>query len=145
MAGTRTTEYAVRALVALALGGDSGQVKQAAALAQMSGTPAKFLEQVLRSLRKGGFVKSRRGAGGGYELARSAETIRMSEVVAWMEGDTEPSSGRRGDVLGEEWFRIKAQSELAAQAVLASENLAKLLEKVKVRGAAKGKLGEYQI
>ncbi|NDH86581.1 hypothetical protein EBY67_05970, partial [bacterium] len=47
MAATRTTEYAVRALVVLALEGRSGQVKHAAALAQMSGTPAKFMEQVL--------------------------------------------------------------------------------------------------
>jgi DNA-binding IscR family transcriptional regulator len=64
MAATRTSDYAVRALVALALDGESGGVKRAAALAQISGTPGKFMEQVLRWLRQGGFVVSRRGSGG---------------------------------------------------------------------------------
>jgi len=141
----RTTEYAVRGLVALALEGRDGKVRQAAELARTSGAPAKFLEQVLRILKKGGFVRSRRGAGGGYELARSADKIRMSEVMGWMEGDDESYENRRGDILGEEWIKLQKQAREAAQKILAGETLADLVERVQSRRAARGKASEYQI
>ena len=141
----RTTEYAVRGLVALALEGRDGKVRQAAELARTSGAPAKFLEQVLRILKKGGFVRSRRGAGGGYELARSADKIRMSEVMGWMEGNDESYENRRGDILGEEWIKLQEQAREAAQKVLAGETLADLVERVQSRRAARGKASEYQI
>ena len=144
MAATRTTEYAVRALVALALEGGSGRVKQAASLAQVSGTPGKFMEQVLRLLRQGGFIVSRRGSGGGYELARPAEKIRMSEVVEWVDGKGRGRDETR-DVLGEAWGKLRKESEAAASRVLAAESLAKLAERVQAKLAAKGKTTEYQI
>ena len=145
MAATRTREYAVRALVALALEGESGQVKHAAALAQMSGTPAKFMEQVLRLLRNGGFIVSRRGAGGGYELARPAEKIRMGQIVAWVDGKGGSPSEKRGDALGEVWGKLQKDAEQAAQKVLESESLARLAERVQAKLTAKGKTTEYQI
>lgn len=86
MAATRTTEYAVRALVALQLGSTENRVWQAAELARISGTPPKFLEQVLRLLRKGGLIRSRRGSGGGYELARPADKIMMDEIIRLFDG-----------------------------------------------------------
>ena len=145
MAATRTTEYAVRALVVLALEGRSGQVKHAAALAQISGTPAKFMEQVLRLLRKGGFIVSRRGAGGGYELARAAEKIRMGEIVGWVDGQGGSPSEKRGDAVGEVWGNLQKDAEQAAWKVLQAESLARLAERVQAKLAAKGKLNEYQI
>ena len=145
MSAPRTTEYAVRGLVALALGARNGGVSQAAELARTSGAPAKFLEQVLRILRKGGFVRSRRGVGGGYELARSADKIRMSEVVSWIEGNDEGSENRRGDILGEEWMKLQGEAREAAQKVLAGETLADLAERVQSRRVVRGKTSEYQI
>ena len=147
MAANRTTEYAVRALVVLALDGGQGRIRQAASLAKASGTPAKFMEQVLRTLKKGGFVVSRRGAGGGYDLARPAERIRVGEVVAWMQGgeegvDNNPSAS---GPLGEEWKRLRRDAEMARDAVFQKESLRDLMEKVQTRMAGKGRGSEYQI
>ena len=120
-------------------------MKHAAALAQMSGTPAKFMEQVLRLLRKGGFIVSRRGAGGGYELARAAEKIRMGEIVSWVDGQGGSPSEKRGDAVGEVWGNLQKDAEQAAWKVLQAESLARLAERVQAKLAAKGKLNEYQI
>ena len=145
MAAIRTTEYAVRALVALALEGEGGGVKRASALAQVSGTPGKFMEQVLRLLRQGGFVASRRGSGGGYGLARSAEKIRMSDVVAWVDGRGQGREAGRGDAVGEVWGKLQRDAARAASGVLAEETLGRLVERVKAVSAAKGRTTEYQI
>ena len=145
MSAPRTTEYAVRGLLALALEGENGKVRQAAELARASGAPAKFLEQVLGLLRKGGFVKSRRGAGGGYELAKSADQIRMSEVIQWIEGEGVETVSRAGDHLGEEWSVLRERAREAAQQVFDGETLAAMAERVRGRRAARGKATEYQI
>ena len=146
MSAPRTTEYAVRALVVLALEGGQGRIRQAASLAKNSGTPAKFMEQVLRMLKKGGFVVSRRGAGGGYDLARSPEKISLGEVVAWMEGGEEENNGLASvGPLGEEWRRLRRDAEKARDTVLQKESLRDLMEKVQVRMAGKGRGSEYQI
>lgn len=137
-------EYAVRALVTLAGDGGAGKVRHAAELAKVSGTPAKFLEQVLRLLRRGGFVKSQRGAGGGYILAQPAEKIKLDAVMSWMEGE-EDRGVARGDILGEEWARIKGEAEAAGRKVFAGESLAKLAERVQARRLARGRGNEYQI
>ncbi len=131
--------------MALALEGESGRVKQASALAQLSGTPGKFMEQVLRGLRQGGFVTSRRGSGGGYELARPAEKIRMSEVVAWVDGGKNARDGSRTDAVGEVWGKLQREAAGAASKVLAAETLERFAEKVRAKVAAKGKTTEYQI
>ena len=143
MAANRTTEYAVRALVVLALEGGQGRIRQAAALAKASGTPGKFMEQVLRNLKKGGFVVSQRGAGGGYDLARPAERITMGEVIAWMEGEKE--NGVTSGPLGEEWARLSREAEAARQARFQKETLRDLMEKVQARMVARGRGSEYQI
>jgi len=143
MAANRTTEYAVRALVVLALEGGQGRIRQAASLAKASGTPGKFMEQVLRTLKKGGFVVSRRGSGGGYDLARPPEQIRMGEVVGWIEGEEDRETG--SGPLGEEWGRLCRQADEARRLVLAKESLRDLMEKVQARMAAKGRGSEYQI
>ena len=143
MGVNRTTEYAVRALVVLALEGGQGRIRQAAALAKASGTPAKFMEQVLQTLKKGGFVVSRRGVGGGYDLARPAERITLAEVLSWMEGGEESEAGP--GPLGEEWSRLCREADGARQAVLAKESLRDLMEKVQARMAGRGRGSEYQI
>ncbi|MBM4455077.1 MAG: Rrf2 family transcriptional regulator [Verrucomicrobia bacterium] len=143
MAVNRTTEYAVRALVVLALEGGQGRIRQAASLAKASGTPGKFMEQVLRTLKKGGFVVSRRGAGGGYDLARAAERITMGEVVSWMEGEAEKDNG--AGPLGEAWARLSQEAEGARRARFSEESLRDLMEKVQARLVGKGRGSEYQI
>lgn len=144
MAANRTTEYAVRALTVLALEGNRSRVWQAAELAKISGTPPKFLEQVLRILGKGGLVRSRRGAGGGYELARPAVEIRMGEIVRLMEKEAEDLP-RRGDPVGEEWARMRRKAREASDDVFRGDTLEKFVERVKGRILATGKASEYQI
>lgn len=143
MAVNRTTEYAVRALVVLALEGGQGRIRQAAALAKASGTPGKFMEQVLQTLKKGGFVVSQRGAGGGYDLARPAEKINLGQVFSWMEGDQGGEAG--SGPLGEEWSRLCREADGARRSVLEKESLRDLMEKVQARMAGKGRGSEYQI
>jgi Rrf2 family protein len=77
-------DYAVRAAAELAATGD-GPVK-AERIAQAQSIPLKFLETILLDLRKSGIVLSRRGADGGYWLARPAEEISIAQVIRAVEG-----------------------------------------------------------
>jgi len=80
-------EYALRAVLDLALAGSStaGPIR-IADIASRQQIPQKFLETILSDLRKRGLLESRRGAEGGYMLARPAETITVGEVVRAVEG-----------------------------------------------------------
>jgi Rrf2 family protein len=48
--------------------------------------PAKFLEAILLALRRGGFLESKVGSGGGYRLSRSPRDIKLGEIVRRLEG-----------------------------------------------------------
>jgi len=78
-------EYALNALLDLALHNDGRPVK-IAAIARRQRIPQKFLELILAGLKQGGFVISRRGADGGYMLARPADQITVGEVLRFVEG-----------------------------------------------------------
>ncbi len=52
--------------------------------------PKKFLEQILLELKQGGFVRSKKGPGGGYALARPPARISMGEVIRFIEGPVAP-------------------------------------------------------
>jgi Rrf2 family transcriptional regulator, cysteine metabolism repressor len=86
---SQKTEYALRAMVELALRHGQGVVA-ARAIAEAQGVPLRFLEQQLAVLHKAGLVESFRGAGGGCRLAREPSSIRISEVVDAMEGPFYP-------------------------------------------------------
>lgn len=83
------TEYALRAIVELAVRHGSGLVP-AREIADAQGIPLRFLEQQLSTLHKAGLVESFRGAGGGCRLARDPSKIRVADVVDAMEGDLYP-------------------------------------------------------
>ena len=55
-------------------------------LAERTGLPQPYLEQILLSLKGVGLVRSKRGVGGGYVLARDAEAITLAEIVAAVDG-----------------------------------------------------------
>lgn len=86
---SQKTEYALRALVELALRWDQGPIP-AREIAEAQGIPLRFLEQQLAHLHKDGLVDSFRGAGGGCKLAREPGAITVAEVVDSMEGDFYP-------------------------------------------------------
>src|SRR2546425_7713211 len=72
-------EYALQAIFDLS-SQPPGQPVKIAEIARRQNIPQKFLELILSSLKQGGFVESRRGAEGGYMLARPASAITVGEV-----------------------------------------------------------------
>jgi Rrf2 family protein len=78
-------EYALLALLDLSMQPDGNPVK-IAAIARRQKIPQKFLELILAGLKQGGFVESRRGAEGGYLLARAPHGISVGEVLRYVEG-----------------------------------------------------------
>lgn len=82
-------DYGVRALVDLAIHGDRGPVR-AADVAARTLIPEQYLAQVLHSLSKGGFTRSRRGPHGGHTLAMPPSDIRLSDVMARLGGTGAP-------------------------------------------------------
>lgn len=87
-------EYALQAIFDLALNATSDPVR-IADIAKRQNIPQKFLELILASLKQGGFVESRRGAEGGYLLARRADAITVGEVLRFVEGHREEKSRNR--------------------------------------------------
>ena len=82
-------EYGVRAMVALAHHYGDGPMS-IAAVAKASAVPTAYLEQLIGPLRRAGLVESKRGAQGGYQLARAPELVRVGEVYRVMEGPVAP-------------------------------------------------------
>src|SRR5918995_5730520 len=87
-------EYGIRVMAHLArqANGAPGEVHPISlgSIADAEGLPLAYLEHLVQRLRKAGLVESRRGAHGGYTLAREAEAITMAEVVRALEGDIAP-------------------------------------------------------
>src|SRR6266550_9618958 len=77
-------EYALQAIFDLAVQ-DSPDPVKIADIAKRQSIPQKFLELILASLKQGGFVNSRRGAEGGYRLAKPANEITVGEVLRFVE------------------------------------------------------------
>jgi len=79
-------DYASRALLSLALGSDLDTPTSVRDLAERTGLPQPYLEQILLILKGVGLVRSKRGVGGGYVLARDASAITLAEIVAAVDG-----------------------------------------------------------
>lgn len=79
-------DYASRALLSLALRGGSTQPTSVRDIAERTGLPQPYLEQILLALKGAGLVRSKRGVGGGYVLARPPEEISLGQIVSAVEG-----------------------------------------------------------
>jgi Rrf2 family protein len=77
-------DYAVRALLLLAQ--HEPALVTAETLSAEQDLPREYAETILTDLRKLGYVVSKRGAGGGFQLARPASQILVGPVVAALEG-----------------------------------------------------------
>src|SRR5438067_4088361 len=82
---SKRTEYGLRAVVQLARLWPR-QFVQSKDLAQQESLPNKFLESILLALRRGGFLESKVGSGGGYRLARAPRDIAVGELIRRLEG-----------------------------------------------------------
>jgi Rrf2 family protein len=87
---TVKSEYALLALVHIARQKTIKAVS-AKAIAETMSIPPKFLEQILLSLKRGGFVTSIKGSQGGYYLAKPAKKINVGEIVRLFDGALAPT------------------------------------------------------
>jgi Rrf2 family protein len=93
------TDYALRAAVELAAAEDAGTPVKGERLATSQSIPLRFLENILLQLRHAGIVESRRGAEGGYRLARPAADITLADVIRAIDGPLAGVSGNRPETL----------------------------------------------
>lgn len=79
-------DYACRALLSLTLHAGEPGPTSVRDIADRTGLPQPYLEQILLALKGAGLVKSKRGVGGGYTLARSPEEIRLNDIISAVDG-----------------------------------------------------------
>ncbi len=125
-------DYAVRALAELAvMTQDTPGHVSVEQLAIRQGLPVKFLEAIFTELRKDGLVLSRRGADGGYRLARDPSGISVADVMRAVDGPLAAVRGLRpedtvyegaAEQLPRVWIALRA----ATRAVLENVSLADL-------------------
>ena len=127
-------DYAIRAAVELAAAGD-GPVK-GERLAQAQEIPSNFLENILSDLRNAGIVASRRGADGGYWLARPAAEVSLADVIRAVDG---PLANVRG-VRSEQVAYQGSAENLRDVWVAVRASLRSVLENVTLADLANGEL-----
>jgi Rrf2 family protein len=87
---SRRTDYATRAILALAIEG--GGPLKLEALARRTAVPQSVLEQVMPTMRTAGIVRSERGPSGGYRLNHAPEEITLERIVRLFQGPLAPIS-----------------------------------------------------
>jgi Rrf2 family protein len=124
------SDYAVRALLSLA-SHEPDLVKVDVVVAEQ-GLPRKFVEAILGELRRGGLVRSQRGADGGYALAKPAAEITIASVIREVDGPLAEVRGLRphettysgvAEHLPQVWVAVRA----AIRRVLDETTLAQVL------------------
>jgi len=98
-------EYALKALFDLASQRTAEPVK-IADIARRQKIPQKFLELILAGLKQGGLVESRRGAEGGYLLARPADAITVGEVLRQVESKKQAKGALSQDPFTDMWKSV---------------------------------------
>lgn len=124
-------DYAVRAALELAASPDGAPVK-GTAVAEAQAIPLQFLEQIMLELKRSGLVKTKRGAHGGYWLAKPPEQITVADVIRAVEGPLanihdlspeETSYPGPAERLRDVWIAVRAN----LRAVLEEVTLAELV------------------
>ena len=137
MRTTAKADYAVRAAVELASSGDGPVTAEHLAEAQQ--IPVNFLENILLDLRHAGIVESRRGAQGGYLLAKPAKEIVIADVVRAVEGPLASVRGLSPDALDYEG----SAAALRDVWVALRSAVRSVLEHVTLADVANGKLPSH--
>lgn len=129
------SEYALLALIELAAHYTSGEPLQIRQISALQNIPDRYLEQLLATLRRGGLVRSQRGAKGGYVLAREPWKINLLDVLTCLDGleaqPAEPDADSKDDktVEGSVICEIWQEAHQAANAVLQKYTLQDLCER----------------
>lgn len=128
-------DYALRATAELAAVAAPRTVDQLAAAQTI---PAKYLESILGELRRGGVLRSQRGADGGYWLARPAAEISIADVIRVLDGELANVRGNRPEAL--EYAGAAVALQQVWIALRAGERA--ILEKVTLAHIATGEMPE---
>jgi Rrf2 family iron-sulfur cluster assembly transcriptional regulator len=125
-------DYAARALLSLALHGleRPTSVKE---IAERTALPQPYLEQILLAVKGAGLVRSKRGVGGGYVLARPPADITLAQIIAAVDGPLDTPLGPHDHceghcVLQEVWVCVSEDM----RRVLEGFTLADLVERTRV-------------
>ena len=79
-------EYGLRAMIDLATWEGGSPIIQIKDIAEREHIPAKFLEQILLTLKNAGLLHSKMGVGGGYYLAKTPDQISLGQIVRVLDG-----------------------------------------------------------
>ena len=125
-------DYAARALLSLALHG-SDRPTSVKEIAERTHLPQPYLEQILLSVKGAGLVRSKRGVGGGYVLARPPDDITLADIVDAVEGPQiimaeHPDHCEGHCILQEVWVGVDEES----RRVLEHVTLADLVERTRI-------------
>jgi Rrf2 family protein len=95
---SQKAEYAMRAMLELAIRSGQSQAARTADIARNQQIPEKFLELILVELRRAGLISSQRGPVGGHRLARDSQEISVGDIWRAVEGSNnaraEPKKGQ---------------------------------------------------
>jgi Rrf2 family cysteine metabolism transcriptional repressor len=87
---TTKSEYSLLALIYIARHTKKGYVKIEEICSKYQ-LPRKYLEQLLVILKQNGYIRTKRGAGGGYALAKPASKINIAQIIRLMDGALAPT------------------------------------------------------
>ncbi len=82
---SKKTKYGLKALAFIARQ-EKGEKVQIATISESENISHKFLESILLTLRKAGFLGAKKGKGGGYYMLKEASEIKMTDVIRTLEG-----------------------------------------------------------
>jgi Rrf2 family protein len=131
-------DYAVQVLCALA---ESNKIMTARQLSVSLGLPHKFLEAILTDLHRGAVLTSRRGAGGGFGLARPADEMSLGEVITSLVGAVAEVRGQVPEAID---YRGPAEHLRTAWLAVRS-NLRFTLEGITIADIVRGDLGSIAV
>jgi Rrf2 family protein len=127
------TDYAIRAALELAAAAEDDKLLKGERIATAQAIPLRFLENILMQLRHAGLVESRRGAEGGYRLARPAADVTLADVIRAIDGPLAGVGGARPETLGFEgaaapmrdvWIAVRASLRSVLEHVTLAEVVA---------------------
>jgi len=120
---------------------------QISGIAASTAIPEKFLEQILLTLKKAGYLKSRRGVDGGYALNQAPSQIRLDQIIGALEGRMLSGLDRPDDAdEAVHVFREAVQAaDDAAMAKLAEFSLEELTRQARERRQRRSGSMEFQI
>jgi Rrf2 family protein len=94
-----TTDYALRAAAELASRSAEGSPVTAKAISTAQAIPMRYVSEILGDLRRHGVVASRRGANGGWWLAKPAARVTIAEIIDAVQGPLAQVAGNAPEVL----------------------------------------------